>query len=141
MMARRSTIEKLPEDVRRWLERALTESGFSGYNELESLLREQGYVISKSAIHRYGQKIERRYGAIRAATEAARMLTEGALTIRMRSEAVIALIQTELFESRPAAGSGRRRSRPQRARGAAVEGGEERGHAVPRVRQPQEVPV
>ncbi|MCV4655137.1 DUF3486 family protein, partial [Escherichia coli] len=28
-MARRSTIEKLPEDVRRWLERALTESGFS----------------------------------------------------------------------------------------------------------------
>ncbi|EFF0733193.1 TPA: terminase, partial [Escherichia coli] len=26
-MARRSTIEKLPEDVRRWLERALTESG------------------------------------------------------------------------------------------------------------------
>ncbi|MCV4608225.1 DUF3486 family protein, partial [Escherichia coli] len=56
-MARRSTIEKLPADVRRWLERALTESGFSGYNELESLLRERGYVISKSAIHRYGQKI------------------------------------------------------------------------------------
>lgn len=99
-MARRSTIEKLPEDVRRWLERALTESGFSGYNELESLLRERGYVISKSAIHRYGQKIERRYGAIRAATEAARMLTEGAADDQdARSEAVIALIQTELFES------------------------------------------
>ena len=59
-MARRSTIEKLPEDVRRWLERALTESGFSGYNELESLLRERGYVISKSAIHRYGQMRVRR---------------------------------------------------------------------------------
>ena len=99
-MARRSTIEKLPEDVRRWLERALTESGFSGYNELESLLREQGYVISKSAIHRYGQKIERRYGAIRAATEAARMLTEGAADDQdARSEAVIALVQTEMFES------------------------------------------
>lgn len=69
-MARRSTIEKLPEDVRRWLERALTESGFSGYNELESLLREQGYVISKSADDQDA-----------------------------RSEAVIALIQTELFES------------------------------------------
>ena len=85
-MARRSTIEKLPEDVRRWLERALTESGFSGYNELESLLRERGYVISKSAIH--------------PATEAARMLTEGAADDQdARSEAVIALIQTELFES------------------------------------------
>ena len=36
-MARRSTIDKLPENVRRWLERALNESGFSGYSELESL--------------------------------------------------------------------------------------------------------
>ncbi|EBV3452531.1 TPA: DUF3486 family protein [Citrobacter freundii] len=99
-MARRSTIDKLPEDVRRWLERALNESGFSGYTELETLLRDRGYVISKSAIHRYGQKIERRYGAIRAATEAARMLTEGAADDQdARSEAVIALIQTELFES------------------------------------------
>ena len=55
-MAPRSSIEKLPEDVRRWLERALTENGFSGYVELETLLREKGYSISKSAIHRYGQK-------------------------------------------------------------------------------------
>lgn len=100
MMARRSTIDKLPEDVRRWLERALNESGFSGYTELETLLRDRGYVISKSAIHRYGQKIERRFGAIRAATEAARMLTEGAADDQdARSEAVIALIQTELFDS------------------------------------------
>lgn len=99
-MARRSTIDKLPEDVRRWLERALNESGFSGYTELETLLRDRGYVISKSAIHRYGQKIERRFGAIRAATEAARMLTEGASDDQdARSEAVIALIQTELFDS------------------------------------------
>ncbi|MBG6248253.1 MULTISPECIES: DUF3486 family protein [Symbiopectobacterium] len=99
-MARRSTIDKLPEEARRWLERALTESGFSGYAELESLLRERGYIISKSAIRRYGQKIEKRFGAIRAATEAARMLTEGAADDQdARSEAVIALIQTELFES------------------------------------------
>ncbi|EJX0630344.1 DUF3486 family protein [Salmonella enterica] len=99
-MARRSTIDKLPEDVRRWLERALTESGFSGYADLEALMREKGFVISKSAIHRYGQKIERRFGAIRAATEAARMLTEGAADDQdARSEAVIALIQTELFDS------------------------------------------
>lgn len=99
-MARRSTIDKLPEEARRWLKRALTESGFSGYDELESLLREQGYIISKSAIHRYGQKIEKRFGAIRAATEAARMLTEGAADNQdARSEAVIALLQTELFES------------------------------------------
>jgi len=99
-MAKRAKIEALPEDVRRWLERALTESGFSGYAELEALLKDKGYAISKSAIHRYGQKIERRFAAIKASTEAARLLTEGAADDQdARSEAVIALVQTEIFES------------------------------------------
>lgn len=99
-MARRSKIETLPEDVRHWLERALSEAGFAGYEALEGLLREQGYAISKSAIHRYGQKIERRFAAIKASTEAARLLTEGAADDQdARSEAVIALVQTELFET------------------------------------------
>lgn len=99
-MARRSKIEGLPPDVRRWLERALTEKGFSDYEELEALLREKGFVIGKSSIHRYGQKIERRFAAIKASTEAARLLTEGAADDEdVRSGAVIALIQTELFEA------------------------------------------
>lgn len=99
-MAKRSKIDGLPEDVRRWLERALTEKGFAGYEELEDLMRGKGYAISKSAIHRYGQKIERRFAAIKASTEAARMLTEGAADDQdARSEAVIALVQTELFET------------------------------------------
>lgn len=99
-MAKRGKIESLPADLRRWLERALTESGFSGYAELEELLKAKGYVISKSAIHRYGQKIERRFAAIKASTEAARLLTEGAADDQdARSEAVIALVQTELFDS------------------------------------------
>ncbi|MBP2844453.1 DUF3486 family protein [Dickeya oryzae] len=99
-MARRSTIDKLPDDVRRWLDRALTDADFSGYQLLETALREKGYSISKSAIHRYGQKIERRFAAIKASTEAARLLTEGAADDQdARSEAIIALVQTELFES------------------------------------------
>lgn len=99
-MARRGKIETLPPEVRRWLERALTDSAFSGYVELEKLLKDKGFLISKSAIHRYGQKIERRFAAIKASTEAARMLTEGAADDQdARSEAVIALVQTELFES------------------------------------------
>jgi hypothetical protein len=99
-MAKRSKIDGLPEDVRRWLERALTEKGFAGYEELEALMRDKGYAISKSAIHRYGQKIERRFAAIKASTEAARMLTEGAADDQdARSEAVIALVQTEMFEA------------------------------------------
>jgi len=99
-MARRSSINGLPEEVRRWLERALAERNFSGYIALEVMLRERGYIISKSAIHRYGQKIESRFAAIKASTEAARMLTEGAADDQdARSEAVIALVQTEMFEA------------------------------------------
>lgn len=99
-MARRSSIDGLPEEVRRWLERTLADSNFSGYQALEEMLQERGYSISKSAIHRYGQRIERRFAAIKASTEAARFLTEGAADDQdARSEAVIALVQTELFDS------------------------------------------
>lgn len=99
-MGRASTITALPEDVRRWLERALTERGFCGYEELEALLRDQGYAISKSSIHRYGQKIERRMAAIKASTDAAKLITEAAGDDQdARSEAVIALVQTEMFDS------------------------------------------
>lgn len=99
-MARRSSVDGLPEDVRHWLGQVLQENNFSGYQALETALRERGYVISKSAIHRFGQKIERRFAAIKASTEAARLLTEGAADDQdARSEAVIALVQTELFEA------------------------------------------
>ena len=99
-MGRRGKVEGLPEEVRRWLERALMDSGFSGYDALKDMLAERGYVMSKSAIHRYGAKIERRFATIKASTEAARLLTEGASDDQdARSEAVIALVQTEMFES------------------------------------------
>lgn len=99
-MARRSSVEALPKAVREWLDRALIEGNFSGYETLEAALAERGHQISKSAIHRYGQPLQRRLAAIKASTEAARLLTEGAADDQdARSEAVIALVQTELFES------------------------------------------
>lgn len=99
-MAPRNRVGQLPKPVREWLDKALVEGNFSGYQLLEEALREKGYAISKSAIHRYGQKIERRMAAIKSSTEAARLLTEGAADDQdARSEAVIALVQTELFES------------------------------------------
>jgi hypothetical protein len=99
-MGRRSGVDQLTPEVRSWLDRALMDGNFSGYEALEEAMRERGCVLSKSAIHRYGQKIERRFAAIKASTEAARMLTEGAADDQdARSEAVIALVQTELFES------------------------------------------
>ncbi|SDH93431.1 DUF3486 family protein [Roseospirillum parvum] len=99
-MGRRSSIEGLPDEVRAWLDRALATENFSGYQQLEALLRERGYAISKSAIHRYGQKLDRRLAAIRASTEAARLLADSSPDDKdVRSEALTALIQSELFET------------------------------------------
>lgn len=99
-MGQRSGVLNLPPEVRHWLEKALIDGNFQGYQLLEDTLAAQGYALSKSAIHRYGQPLQRRLAAIKASTEAARLLTEGAADAQdARSEAVIALVQTELFET------------------------------------------
>jgi len=100
MMGRQSSITALPENVRSALNGELAARNFSGYEALEAWLRDQGFEISKSAIHRYGQKIERRMQAIKASTEAAKLIVEAAGDDQdARSESVIALVQTEMFDS------------------------------------------
>ena len=97
-MAPRSHIEVLPQPVREWLDRALAERNFSGYRELETLLRDKGYSIGRAQISRYGQKVQRRFAAIREATEMARVITEGAEDDQdKRSEAIIATIQADIL--------------------------------------------
>ncbi len=99
-MPARSSVSQLPDEVREELNRRLVALNFSGYEALAGWLREQGYQISKSAIHRYGKKFEKRLSAIRASTEAAKMIVEGAEDEQdARSGAVVALVQTELFET------------------------------------------
>ncbi len=99
-MAARSSVELLPEDVRHALERRLAESGFSNYSELTEWLKSQGFEISRSAVHRFGQKVERRFASIKASTEAARLIADGAADEGdTRSEALMAMVQTELFDA------------------------------------------
>lgn len=99
-MAPRSSIATLPENLRYELERKLAENGFANYTELTEWLNNQGFQISRSAIHRYGQQVERRFAAIKASTEAARLIAEGAADEGdTRSEALVAMVQTELFEA------------------------------------------
>lgn len=99
-MGRQSTVDKLPEAVRQWLKDALEERNFSGYAELETLLRERGYALSRSAIHRHGLKIEREMADIRAATQAARMVVQADEDDEdKRSEAMLAMVQTGIFRS------------------------------------------
>ena len=98
-MVKRSSVNSLPDPVKTWLDSALMEGNFSGYQALEEELREQGYTISKSAIHRYGQKMEKKLAAIKASTEASRIFMEGVDDAgESLNGAVLAMVQTGLFE-------------------------------------------
>lgn len=99
-MGQRSKITQLPREVREWLDRALVEGNFSGYEALEAEMKKRGITIGKSSIHRYGANLERRLAAIKASTEAAAAIARAAPDDEdLRSEAVISLIQTEIFDT------------------------------------------
>ena len=99
-MPPRSKIEQLPDEVRAELNRRLIDTGFSGYVELAEWLTERGHAIGKSAVGVYGQNLQRRLDAIRASTEAARLIAMAAPDdADERSNAIISLVQTEIFES------------------------------------------
>lgn len=56
----------LPQAVRETLDRKLSTQHFSGYIELSRWLASEGHVVSKSAVHRYGAKLELRLQEFRA---------------------------------------------------------------------------
>lgn len=97
-MPQRSAVEQLPDDVRTQLNSRLIDAGFANYEQLAEWLGEQGYQISKSAVHRYGQRFEQRLSALKVATEQARALTEAAPDDEgAMSDALIRLVQEKLF--------------------------------------------
>jgi len=95
---RRSKVGKLPADIRGWLDAILVGNQFGGYVALEAALRAKGYAVSKSALHRYGSKLERRLQAIRDSTEAARAIAQTAPDeADDRSAAVMSMVQSDIF--------------------------------------------
>ena len=96
---RRSKITKLPVDVKQWLDKSLADGNFSGYAALSLELKKRGYDVGKSSVHRHGQNLERKLAAIKASTEAARMIAaEAPDDADHRSAAVMSMIQTEVFD-------------------------------------------
>jgi hypothetical protein len=105
-MARKSAVTRLPPEVKTYIE-AMLATGAQTLDELIADLRERfpaeakaGELPSRSALHRYGSKLDRRLSAIRASTEAAKLIQAQAGDDQdARSEALTALVQTELFEA------------------------------------------
>ncbi len=105
-MGRKSTVSRLPAEIKSYIE-AMLATGAQTLDELIADLRERfpaeasaGALPSRSAVHRYGAKLDRRLAAIRASTEAAKLIQAQAGDDKdARSEALTALVQTELFEA------------------------------------------
>lgn len=99
-MARESSIDQLNTDDKAWLDKRFMDKGFCGYEEIATILQERGYNVSKSSVHRYGQKVEQKLAAVQASTQAAMMIADAAPDDSdMRSSAVLSLVQTELFNA------------------------------------------
>lgn len=57
-MGRRSSVGTLPPEMRERINAALYQSGFSDYTGLSVWLLAEGYPVSRSALHRYGRKLQ-----------------------------------------------------------------------------------
>lgn len=105
-MGRKSNISRLPPEIKAYIE-AMLATGAQTLDEMIVDLRERfpaesksGDLPSRAALHRYGSKLDRRLAAIRASTEAAKLIQAQAGDDKdARSEALTALVQTELFEA------------------------------------------
>ncbi|MGE4296948.1 MAG: DUF3486 family protein [Desulfovibrionaceae bacterium] len=97
-MPPRASVEQLPADVKEWLDKALAEGGFAEYRALSDALRDRGFEISKSALHRYGQKFEERLAVLKRASEQARAIVDAAPDQEgAMNEALQRLVQERLF--------------------------------------------
>lgn len=97
---RRNKVTLLPAAVKAWLDQALAENGFSQYELLAKELQGKGYSIGKSAIHRYGQKFEKRVADVKVATEMASAIVEASPDEdNSQNEALIRLVQQRLMHA------------------------------------------
>jgi hypothetical protein len=92
-------IKRMPRDLKQKLDKLLSDGTFHSCRQLAKWLGDNGFEISHAAIHKYGQKFERKLEAVRMATEQARIVCEQFKDddAQMQS-ALMRLVQTRLFE-------------------------------------------
>lgn len=97
-MPPKSKVQALPAEVKEWLDGALVDGNFSGYELLEAELKQRGYDIGKSSLHRYGQAFEERLKTLKLATEQARAVVQASPDDDdAMNQALIRLTQEKLF--------------------------------------------
>ncbi len=100
-----SKIAKLPPELRQWLHKTFVDRAFGDIeaitDELNQLMKQGGVAISigKSAVGVESQRVKRAQEAIRATTEAAKVIAESSADPGdNRSAAAMAIVQSEVFE-------------------------------------------
>ncbi|GHU04224.1 hypothetical protein FACS1894205_2080 [Alphaproteobacteria bacterium] len=89
----------LPKAVKTWLDAALMENNFSGYSALADELASRGYKISRSSLHRYGSKAEKRVARVFAATETMKAMDIRADALDSKSAGLLTNLQVAIFET------------------------------------------
>jgi len=98
-MPRRSFVVDLSTADKAWLDQELVRGGFAGYEDLVAKLKARGVDSSTSAVHRYGQQLQRKIDSIKSSTEAAKAIAEAAPDdADARSAAVISMVQSDMFD-------------------------------------------
>ena len=98
-------IATLPAEIREWLHKAIVERGYGDIvaltDELNDMCKQGGVAVSvgKSAVGAESQKVKRAQEAIRATTEAARLIAQSSPDVGdNRSAGAMAIVQSEVFE-------------------------------------------
>lgn len=105
-MGRKSTISRLPPEVKTYVE-GLMAQGRLTLDEMIADLQQRfpgeaknGVLPSRSALQRYGPKLERRLIAVKAFTDASEAIDAHAKDLGdSRSAALTAIVQQELFDA------------------------------------------
>ena len=59
-MPRRMEAEKLPPELRTWLDAEIIKRGYSDFTGLAAALADRGHKLSRTSIHRYAQRLRER---------------------------------------------------------------------------------
>lgn len=100
-----SKIAQMPAEIREWLHKAFVARGFGDIeaitDEVNSLMKEANLAITigKSAVGAESQRVKRAQQAIRATTEAAKIINDSSPDVGdNRSAGAMAIVQSEVFE-------------------------------------------
>lgn len=91
-MAPRSRMEKLPQAVRKNIDQRLFDNNFSDYTAIADELYAAGHRVSKSAVHRYGQELQRRVQLGRAQEQLIAAGVSAGLAAELTGDATLVVV-------------------------------------------------